>query len=400
MFIGIHSIFLNEDCIAQILNLPIKNGFDYKSIIFTCKLFSMLLSSKHKYYIREFSDHFKTLIKFKGYPSKMHKILEDLPGKYLKWDEIKEFLKYNIGHKYELLNYNAYMQNIIPNNINITWDIVSQNPTIGWYSFGFLNNPNVSLKFLEDNLLLLKYHDFCENPNITLEFAIKHINESKIWKEIQGGSRCINDKTILDNKNIKWNLFYLSQNPHVSYKTLEYLCDILGKSITKIELDWDRISLNKYLTTEDVSKNIYLPWTWHNIISNAGISWGFINDNMDFIRTFCVESSNELDLPDHRDLYYNISKRSDSLTCDYIEKGGEKLKKFWKTMVTHHSNIDLVRNFIEKILHRQISDDEWFESIIYRSKLTWDILINCPENIWNKYGYLYLNGCYYRKKKL
>lgn len=345
---------INHDCIIIILNLTLRNGFDYKSIIFTCKLFFHLLSQKHKYYVRKFSNHHKTILKLKGPPTGYDVLSDPIIRLELEWGVLGPLL--NCLDKGSIL-YMSSILDIAKYNVYITHEIVNSTPEIDWYENGFLCNPNVSLNFLEENYESIKKYEYSLNPNMTLDFLFNHNVSFNNWIDIQMESDLINDKVVLNNINKHWDIVSLSFNKNISFDTLLTLGRVRNINIAEL----DDISPN-YATMDNVG---LFPWSWYDLAGNPNIPIDFMLENSE-----------------HNNFIFERIATRPKLCFDEIRKVGTR---YWEQIARYNTSVDIdhLKDFLEDILGRKLTESEWFSSIVRRKDVPWDILMDCPIDVWN-----------------
>ena len=108
-------------------------------------------------------------------------------------------------------------------NLNITWEIVRDNPDKHW-DFSFLSF----------------------NSNITWEI-------------------------VRDNPDKPWNFSYLSKNPNITW-------EIVRDNVYK-PWNYFLLSTNPNITWEIVRDNPDKPWSYYNLINNRNITWEIFRDN-------------------------------------------------------------------------------------------------------------------------
>ncbi len=113
-----------------------------------------------------------------------------------------------------------------------------------------------------------KYHNYFNNPNLTLEFIQSHINEN--WDfEMLTHDDIITPEFIISHKDKSWNFNY--------YKFLKNLTmDQFLEIHDKIE-DYETLSRNHNISLEYIFEHDTKPWCWFEISKRADVTGDFIN---------------------------------------------------------------------------------------------------------------------------
>jgi len=129
-------------------------------------------------------------------------------------------------------------------------------------------NPNISLKFIDDNQKFeWDFQYLSQHPKLTSEFIKKYNNK-------------------------EWNKYFLANNQNLS---IEYIFE-------NIEFDYHKtlnISCNHTLTIDFIKKNLNYPWAWnalticmpmHHIRHNPDLPWGlnYHNQNLHITCLDCI----------------------------------------------------------------------------------------------------------------
>lgn len=135
--------------------------------------------------------------------------------------------------------------------------IILSYPNKNWDFKWLSSNPNISLKFIDENPHLdWDYGYLSQHPKLTPEFIERH--------------------KYRNSENNKWDLYILASNLNLS---IEYIFD-------NIDFKYHRtlnISCNHTVTVEFIKKNFYYPWDWNgltisikmsHIRQNPELPWG------------------------------------------------------------------------------------------------------------------------------
>jgi hypothetical protein len=183
-------------------------------------------------------------------------------------------------------------------------EIITNNPTLPWI-----------------------WHNVSKNPNITLDFILKHIDKPWAWTHLSKHPN-ITIENIIDNIDLPWNMgvclnpnlngsnlcklprrliwyWYLSQNKSMNMQDIltmnetvdpqryddsrpvmmchngaKLTVDVL-RSHTDIKWDWHEVSENSGITMDDVKNNPDLPWQYWGLTRNPNVTLDMINSEPD-----------------------------------------------------------------------------------------------------------------------
>jgi hypothetical protein len=167
-----------------------------------------------------------------------------------------------------------------------------------------LSNPNISEKFITDNIQIGDRIDgdaddsfsLCENPSISLDFLMKH-DISSWW--VARSPNC-NEAYFRDNMG-EFEIKFLFRSKNVSEEYFESIINII---------DWVELSANTNISEEffekyikyvdlrslcsnrNMSEKFFIKHkdkiVWYNLCFNENISIKFIKDNIDKIDKLCI----------------------------------------------------------------------------------------------------------------
>lgn len=226
----------------------------------------------------------------------------------------------------------------------------------GWYVDSLSENPNLTLKVVENNIKgLYEYPNLkkqwniellSKNPAVTSEFLRKYPNG-------------IN--------NVPWHIKNLSNNPSV--------LDYIEETVNYINWDMENLSANKGLTIAFVERNIKLDWNMKNLSSNTNITPYFVQK---YIKG--INGKN-----------WNVDELSSnpSITCDFIEKNIKGINGVpWNIdNLSKNSSLDL--NFVTRYPNG-LNGNNWNMRNLSKNKvITPDFVLENPNGFgnekWNMY---------------
>lgn len=157
------------------------------------------------------------------------------------------------------------IKHLIPSQrlYNKYWQFISDK----WYI-----TQNVIEKFLNEPW---SWNVMSNNPNITLDFVIKHKKCHKWnWAKLSRHPN-ITMNDIKNNLKFKWKPHKVSQNPNVDINFILECENIYGFRLP--DLDWYTLSRCNNITCEDIIKYPNYPWRFHAVGKRQNITAELIN---------------------------------------------------------------------------------------------------------------------------
>jgi len=145
---------------------------------------------------------------------------------------------------------------------------------------------NTSLEEMESEK---KFHNYFNNPNLTLEFIQSHINEN--WDfEMLSHEDIMTPDFIISHKDKPWNFNY--------YKFLKNLAMEQFLEVQDEIEDYETLSRNHNISLEYIFEHDHKPWCWIEISKRKDLTGQFIdiskplnfylifknNENVEFLR--------------------------------------------------------------------------------------------------------------------
>ena len=157
----------------------------------------------------------------------------------------------------------------LSSNLNVTWEIVQENPDCNW-NYDFMGtNSSITWDIVQANPdKPWNYKYLSTNPNITC-----NIVES--------------------NPDKQWKYEYLSYNPSITWDTV--------KSNPDKPWDYEFMSTNSSITWDIVQSNPDKPWNYNILSYNPNITWDIVQSNPD------------------KQWNYNTLSANPNITCDIVE---------------------------------------------------------------------------------
>jgi len=226
----------------------------------------------------------------------------------------------------------------VSDNVNITPDIVINNPNVKWEWSNLCCNPSIPLWFIERNLdKKLSWENISKRPDLTEAFIDKYsdkpwdwyyialnrnisvvhikkytrMSRHKLWYYTIYNNMFQNSNTSLDDIN-KYRWTIISRSPNLTIDMInqtplthsqtdgqginQKVNQSLDEKYTDDDnlWDWGQVSMNSSMTELDVQNNPQLPWIYDSRILYAGTDrmWSpcslssNINLTMDFVNKY------------------------------------------------------------------------------------------------------------------
>ena len=213
-------------------------------------------------------------------------------------------------------------------------------------------NKNLSWKYIENNLISNVYYEFMVlNPHIELDYI-----KTKYIDLKHGMSNCEHYTHL--------RFYYKELYKYIDlYKPYEYI-KYMEKKYNHI-IDYELLSMNKYITWDFIKNNPDIKWNYKNIILNKNITFDIIINNKNyFINEYISE---------------NISKNK-NITWSDIEKHPEINWNYNYLSKNYNIDFDIVLNNLK---------EKWsFNKLSMNSNITLDIIKKYPQFNWSLPGYL------------
>ncbi len=232
--------------------------------------------------IEDISDIFEAaeLLNYLGHDNLLRKVCE-----FIAKNEPGEYGELIVKSLYIEQNKENCMMHYITKNMNITEQIILDNPAIEWYNVTNIN-PNISLEFVE------KYYlkDLPNCINLTEELIEKYPYRDWYWGTIaQSGNISISfirkhiDKfpnTIEDYKY--WGNQWMMLSLNTNFKPQ----DIFNNLDLPWKFEW--LSMNPIFSIKDIKDNINLPWDYTYLLVNSNINYKdiYLNPELNWDRYY------------------------------------------------------------------------------------------------------------------
>lgn len=295
------------------------------------------------------------------------------------------------------------------------WSVLASNPCMTYEELTkhtthlrdlieFAQNRNATLEILEGILEKcdtngkreLFFEKASKNPNVNLEFVLKHENEKWWWCEL------------LHNKNIPFQKFlekrseeertegqgpqeerdenWFSNNEYEEeWRESIYMSACASLTISDVlahsEFDWDWVYLSKHpnITLSDILSHSELPWEWEFVSENPNLTIEFVKENKEKDWDWSRIARNpgitpkELRKSKLQKLYRNI-ECNPNFTC-------EDTKTFFvDPELAIYNNINITYEYIKKhelmencyftpLITNKYRNDDFFTSVAYRNRM-------------------------------
>jgi len=174
-----------------------------------------------------------------------------------------------------------------------------------------------------------QWYFLSKNPNISLKFIIDHPELPWNWAGVSKNTN-LNVNTIITHPNLKWNFQQLQFNNNLTFKDIKKL-----QKYFDFEIDYNSLSSNKKITENDLyNENLNENFSYCSLmIENKNISLNF------YIEKY------EMGLIDNE--FFKFLSFSNCLTANYVN---ENINEDWDWFqVSRNKNISL--NDIEEYLN-------------------------------------------------
>lgn len=213
-------------------------------------------------------------------------------------------------------------------------------------------NKNLSWKYIENNLISNIYYEFMVlNPHIELDYI------KNKYIDLKNGIINCEHYTHL-------RFYYHELDKYIDlYKYYEYIKYMEENYNHKI--DYELLSMNKYITWNFIKNNPDKKWNYKNIILNKNITFDIIINNKNYFKD---EYINE-----------NISKNK-NITWLEIQKHPEINWNYNYLSKNYNIDFNIVLNNLEK---------KWsYKNLSMNKNITLDIIKKNPQFNWSLEGYL------------
>lgn len=168
-------------------------------------------------------------------------------------------------------------------NPNITWDIISSHPELTWDYLEMIGNPNITIDIILDN-----FKKFLSNVRGMLDEGYE---EAMLWSNISeklhltyevlkmdlpwnynsmSDNKTLPMQYVIDHPELEWDLLALAIGGRA---TREVFNAISGRNLTGYEL-------GTRFDPSEVSDDSNHPFKWYNISGNPWLTSDFVKDNL------------------------------------------------------------------------------------------------------------------------
>ncbi len=158
-------------------------------------------------------------------------------------------------------------------NKHISDEDVINHPEINWSYDALCGNPSITFDFINRTIIKecalhrVDWASLSANPTVTMIDIIKYSDYKWNHRYLSSNPNLTSNFILNEGSDFDWYVPLVSSNRGITSK------DIL-KSTLKSKFDWDykNLSANPNLPTSYVAENIYKPWNFFSISTNASIT--------------------------------------------------------------------------------------------------------------------------------
>jgi hypothetical protein len=224
-------------------------------------------------------------------------------------------------------------------NSSISFDFIKSHPNLPWVPKMVTLNPNVNDEVIKNNpSYKWDYHAMCTNENISFQFIFNTMINTPDQIYIDWDKLSLSKGTSLENirqyHNYPWNDKYLSYNPNINS---HYIL------IEEPNRKWymPAISANPGITERDIFKN-KLNWDYLNLSANPNLPIHYVSENINHPWNFHSISSSKKITMSELDDYSNIKWDYDGISINsniFWEYISDNISNPWnfKAIVSNNS---------------------------------------------------------------
>ena len=355
----------------------IKKGSEYKSCLFTCKLWMTIIKEIHPNADIKMCNHLLTLLKLFPHKNWDYDRLSRNPNMTLDyvlkhpkrgWTYTAAAKYVNVGNMTILPDKISDLSGSLSENQTITWEIAINNPTLGWNWRLLSCNPSISWETIFSNLdYPWKWKYVSLNPNLTLDIVMNNSKINWTWHYIyqNPGIIIISEVIKLEknpdlfryisyNSSVSWSLVKENINKDWNWRILSHNMNIPISAILDHQdksLCWKFLSKRPDLTWKLIEKNCDAPWEWRFISSNKIITPEIVN-------SFGKFPWNKIGLHDNPNMKHLLSRVDkavfasvdETLTWKEIRDNPKNKEWNWKYLSENNFGKKIYKTMYEKVM--------------------------------------------------
>lgn len=261
-----------------------------------------------------------------------------------------------------------------------------------WHWQYLTMNPNITLEYIDSHPEFPWISEFeSKNPNLTLEYIMTHPDKEWKWNYVLSNPG-------ITLQNIEYILEYLIQEPTpYNWENVSMNPNITLDFILKNINNFDTISKcknlgdSKNITLENIKQYPNLFWNTMILAKNPNLTLEFVNDNLQLFKSFLQEIGRNPNIT-----FQDALKYPKFITCLEFMRGLSQNPNITIDIIRENPTLDWRPIFmmenpslaIEDLL-TYIDNDEYIGQITENPNITVDYVINNIDKL--RFGYLSKN---------